>query len=53
MPYVTRDENNIIVGVFARQQTENQEWIDDDDPELQLYRILEPRQPSRHIYLPE
>lgn len=35
MPYVQRDENNNIIGVFNREQPGfAEEWLEPDDPEI-------------------
>jgi len=34
MPYVNRDENGKITGLFACQQYENQEYLPDDNHEV-------------------
>ena len=34
MPYINRDENGKITGLFACQQYENQEYLPDDNEEI-------------------
>ena len=35
MPYVSRDENGNINGMFANKQPEfGEEWLEEDDPEV-------------------
>lgn len=34
MPYVLRDENGCILGLFARPQEFEVEWKEEDDPEI-------------------
>lgn len=35
--FVNRDSNNKIIAAYANQQTDNQEWLDDDNAELQAF----------------
>ena len=42
MPYVDRDKDNKITGIFIPKQYPNQEYLSDDNPEIIAFRSPKP-----------
>ncbi len=50
MPYVSRDENNQIIAIFSEPQTENQEFLENDNIEI-LEFISQDNKDEKQLFL--